>query len=196
MRTLVISLLLLLPPVPFAYAQDISFAEADALYQAGECARAAESYHRIVEATDNPDVRLRGLLRLGDCEFRGGPFGDRDGGGDTYPDAFYAQVLDHGYSPYLAEAYHKWRTATQVLRHGVSNFSEIPTRKYRARKQRVLKVIAAHLRSHPDDPTALAQQAALRQLPDIQRGRPYGSSVLTEMGSLWPEILREANLAE
>lgn len=182
-KTLVIALPLLLSVVPFAHAHNVSLTEADALYQAGAYAQAAEGYRRIVETTADPDTRLRGLLRLGDCAYLGGPVDDE------WADAFYAQVLDQGYSPYLAEAYRKWRAATQALWHGVSNFSDIPTEEYQTRKQRVLEVIAAYLRTVPDDPTALAQQDALRQLPDLQRGGPMGSSVLNEMGLLWPEVL-------
>ena len=181
-KTLVMGLALLLAAVPVAHAQDSSLAEVDALYEAGAYVQAVEGYRHVLAATAEAKTRAWCLLRLGDCWQHGEPFGDE------MADAFYAQALDQGYSPYLAEAYHKWRAATQMLWHGVSNFSEIPTEEYQARKQQVLAIIAAHLRTVPDDPTALAQQDALRQLPDIQRGGPMGSSVLNEMGLLWPEI--------
>ena len=194
MKTLLISLALCIPLAPFAQAQEGSLSNAEALYQAGDYARAAESYRDTMEATDDPGLRLRCLLRLGDCAYLGGPFEDKSE--DAYPDAFYAQVLDHGYSPYLAEAYRKWLATTQMYWHGVSNFSEIPTAKYHARKQQVLRVIGAHLKGYPDDPAALAQQAFLRQLPDIQRGGPMGSSVLNEMAMLWPEAMRRTSTKE
>lgn len=190
---LICSLLLVVAPLSAAASDDLpdpvkslaaltdSLADAEALYQAGAYVRAAESYRRLMETTDDSDTRRRGLLRLGDCAFLGGPMGDE------WADAFYAQVLDQGYSPYLAEAYRKWRAAMQALWHGVSNFSDIPTEEYQTRKQQTLEVIAAHLRTFPDDPTALAQQDALRQLPDFQRGGPMGSSVLNEMALLWSE---------
>ena len=180
-KTLVMVLPLLLSVVPLAHAQGVSFTQAVALYRAGQYLQAEKGYRSIVDATDNSDTRLRGLIRLGDCVNLGGPFDDE------WADTFYVQILDHGYSPYLAEAYSKWRTTTQMYWHGVSNLSEIPTDQYRARKQQVLEVIAAHLRIFPTDPTALAQQDALRQLPDFQRGGPMGSSVLNDMALLWPE---------
>lgn len=181
-KGLAISLALVIPVAPAVCTegQSSSDSDADALFAAGDYARAAEGYLHLIEKTGDPDARALSMLRLGDCCYRVGPFGDDS------PDVFYARVLDHGYSPYLTEAYWKWRTTTQMYWHGVSNLSEIPIRKYRARRRKVLRVITAHLKAHPGDPAALAQGVFLQRLPDIRRGGPMGSSVLNEMGMLWP----------
>jgi len=168
----------------WADASSEAWNQAEALYAAGQYPEALKAFSDLAEATKgDTEATARALTRMGDCIQVGGV----EGVGS--PDEAYALALEQGYSPYLAGAFCRWRAAFQAFHHGVSNFSEIPTAKYNARKERVLAVIAAYRALHPNDPVARSQHTFLRQLQDIIPGGPMGSSVLNEMALLWPEML-------
>lgn len=170
----------------WAKASPEAWDQTESLYATGEYAKALEGFGRLAEVAEgDAAVTARALMRMGDCIQVGGI---AEVGG---PDEAYAQALEQGYSPYLAEAFRKWRAAFQMFNHGVSNFSEIPNAEYNARKERVLATVRVFLTAHHDDSEARDQQALLEQLPDITPGGPMGSSVLNEMAMLWPEMLRD-----
>lgn len=106
-------------------------------------------------------------------------------------DTYYAQVLDQGYSPYLLQAFRKWRASYQGHHHGMTNrgmatFTE--NELYNRKKAEVLERIDNYLKDHPQDAPALAQREGLHQLADIAPGGPFGSSALDESAELWPEF--------
>ena len=109
-------------------------------------------------------------------------------------DTYYAQVLDQGYSPYLLQAFRKWRASYHSNHHGMTNAGGVPSvfapanEFYNSAKERILRVIEDRLKEHADDAVALAQREGLQQLADIAPGGPFGSSVLDESAELWPEF--------
>ena len=172
-------------------AQTDRLTDAEALYHAGHYTQAASVFQKLMAQTPNRDTQAFCLLRLGDCFWVGEWWPPSTAAEpDPSPDQYYDRVLTRGYSPYLAEAFEKWRAAYQAWWHGVSNGSEVPSAAYQAKRRAVLEVIAGYLASHPQDAVALAQQTALEQVPEIARGGPMGSTVLNHMGVLWPETLQ------
>lgn len=82
------------------------------------------------------------------------------------------------YSPDLASAYLCWRSEMQSGYFGSSNWSEIPNEQYNQVRFRTLAIVQAHLRTHPNDPVALAQKGVLLHLPSIHRGGLLGNDSL------------------
>ncbi len=162
--------------------------KAEALYQSKNYEQAAEVFSQVLANAKDADLRQQCLLRLGDCIQMGWLEGR--GTADTY----YAQVLEQGYSPYLLQAFRKWRAIYHENHYGMTNAGGDPSyfapanELYNSMKERVLQVIEEHLKQHPDDVVALAQQQGLRQLSDIEPGGPLGSSVLDESAELWPKF--------
>ena len=165
-----------------------SLNRAEALYQSKDYEGAAESFSQALANTDDADFRRQCLLRLGDCIQMGWLEGR--GTADTY----YAQVLEQGYSPYLLQAFRKWRASYHGNHYGMTNAGGDPSvfapanEFYNSAKERALRVIEGHLKEHPDDTLALAQREGFQQLADIVLGGPLGSSVLDESAELWPEF--------
>ncbi|MDP3722637.1 MAG: hypothetical protein Q8R91_03970 [Candidatus Omnitrophota bacterium] len=159
--------------------------KAEALYQSKAYEQAAEIFSNVLAGTEDADLRQQCLLRLGDCI----QMGWLEGRGTS--DTYYAQVLEQGYSPYLLQAFRKWRASYQEAHHGKTNrgmatFTE--NELYNRKKAEVLVRIDNYLKDHPQDAVAIAQRESLRQLADIAPGGPFGSSVLDESAELWPEF--------
>ena len=180
--------LLLVVTIP-AFAADASLpSEAEALYQSKEYDQAAKAFSQLVDTTTDTDLKQRCLLRIGDCI----QVGWLEGRGTS--DTYYAQVLAQGYSPYLLEAFRKWRASYHGNHHGMTNAGGDPAvfapanKFYNSVKERALRVIEDYLKEYPDDAVALAQRDGLQQRSDIEPGGPFGSSVLDESSDLWPEF--------
>lgn len=172
-----------------AHASEIpSLNKAEALYQSKDYEQAAEAFSQVLANSEDADLRQQCLLRLGDCI----QMGWLEGRGTS--DTYYAQVLEQGYSPYLLQAFRKWRASYHGNHYGMTNAGGRPSyfapanELYNSVKERVLQVIEDHLKEHPDDALALAQREGLRQLADIAPGGPFGSSVLDESADLWPKF--------
>lgn len=173
------------------YASEIpSLSRAEALYQSKDYEQAAEVFSQVLANAEDADFRRQCLLRLGDCI----QVGWLEGRGTS--DTYYAQALEQGYSPYLLQAFRKWRASYHGNHHGMTNAGGDPSifapanEFYNSIKERALQVIEGHLKEHPDDAVAIAQKQGLRQSSDIAPGGPFGSSVLDESAELWPEFAR------
>ncbi len=172
-----------------AYASETPlFSKAEALYQSKDYEQAAEAFSQVLANTEDANLRRQCLLRLGDCI----QVNWLEGRGTS--DTYYAQVLEQGYSPYLLQAFRKWRASYHGNHHGMTNAGGAPSvfapanEFYNSVKEQVLQIIDGHLKEHPDDAVALAQQQGLRQSSDIAPGGSFGSSVLDESAELWPEF--------
>lgn len=162
--------------------------KAEELYRSKDYEQAAGAFSQVLANTEDTDLKQQCLLRLGDCI----QMGWLEGRGTS--DVYYAQVLEQGYSPYLLQAFRKWRASYHENHYGMTNagwnlsYFAPGNKLYNSMKERVLQVIGGHLKKHPDDAIALAQQQGLRQLSDIEPGGPFGSSVLDESADLWPKF--------
>ena len=88
-------------------------------------------------------------------------------------------VLDtHQYSPVLFESFWKWRTLTQEIWYGMSNFSEIPHTRYEQKKRSVIETICGHIRNQPKDRWAAQQLRVLLALPRLGCAGPAGNDNL------------------
>lgn len=92
------------------------------------------------------------------------------------------------YSPVLYEAFYKWRTTTQEFHHGMSNLSEIPNKAYNETRWRVIKTTKKYVAEHPGDAWAKTQLDLLWNLPNIQRGGPFGNDNLVHWGMLYTAL--------
>ena len=158
--------------------------EAEKLYQSKEYGQAAKVFSQALANTDDADLRQQCVLRLGDCI----QVGWLEGWGTS--DSYFASVVDQGYSPYLLQAFRKWRASYQEVHHGKTNHGQttFPENEfYNQRKAVVLKWINDYLKDHPDDVAALAQRDGLEHLADIEAG-PLGTTILNEAAELWPEF--------
>ena len=169
-------------------AETPSLEEAERLYQSEQYKQAAVLYDQLLKNADDAATKQQRLIRMGDCV----QVGWLEGWGSA--DTYYQKVLEQGYSPYLFQAFRKWRASYHGNHYGMTNAGGDPSyfapanEFYSSVKERVLQVIEGHLKEHPDDTLALAQREGLQQLADIVPGGPFGSSVLDESADLWPEF--------
>jgi len=95
------------------------------------------------------------------------------------------------YSPVLFDAFLRWRTLTQGLEYGMSNFSKIPNWEYNKKRKRLIEIIKTYTKEHPDDIWARKQIKLLLFLPNISRGGLMGNSNLIFWGKLYLDMQRE-----
>lgn len=132
--------------------------KAEELYRSKDYEQAAEAFSQVLANTEDTDLKQQCLLRLGDCI----QMGWLEGRGTS--DTYYAQVLEQGYSPYLLQAFRKWRASYHENHYGMTNAGGNPSyfapgnELYNSKKKQVLGVIEGYLKEHPDDAVALAQQ--------------------------------------
>ena len=101
---------------------------------------------------------------------------------------YLEQIVNSGlYSPVLAMSYRKWRATIQSHDNGMSNFSRIPNAMYDAQRVKVLRVIARHLQTHPNDTWGADQFYDLLTLPCLHRGTDFGNSNLSEWAEAFPQ---------
>jgi hypothetical protein len=97
-----------------------------------------------------------------------------------------AEIIESGrYSPVLYEVFYKWRTTEQQFNHGMSNMSAIPNKDYNEKRRQVIQTIKKYLADNPADAWARTQLDLLWDLPNIQRGGPYGNDNLIHWGMLY-----------
>ncbi len=90
-----------------------------------------------------------------------------------------------GYSPDLAEVYWKWRTLTQLVRHGSGNDVDIPNWDYNEARWGVLQKIREYQKLFPKDEWAPEQAWSVLDVLNINRGRDETSYALTDRDALY-----------
>ena len=100
-----------------------------------------------------------------------------------------SNILDSNvYLPILYYVFLKWRTMEQSYNYGMSNYSEIPNEMYNRKRWHIVQLIKEYLHSNPDDKWAQTQIFLLLDLPNINRGTPYGNTNLLYWGKLYTDI--------
>ena len=103
-----------------------------------------------------------------------------------------SEIIDKGrYSPVLYEAFDRWRTSEQSFYHGMSNMSEIPNKEYNNKRWKIVQTIKRYLKSNPNDTWAKTQIVLLLDLPNIQRGGPFGNDNIEHWGMLYSDIIKK-----
>lgn len=106
--------------------------------------------------------------------------------------ALLTEIIEGGrYSPVLYEAFYKWRTTEQQHDHGMSNMSAIPNKEYNEKRWQVIQTVKKYLAENPGDAWARMQLDLLWDLPNIQRGGPFGNDNLNHWGILYGNITKE-----
>ena len=90
-----------------------------------------------------------------------------------------------GYSPDLAEVYWKWRTLTQLVRHGSGNVVDIPNWDYNEARWKVLQKIREYQKLYPKDEWAPEQAWAVLDVLNINRGAQETNYALTDRDALY-----------
>ncbi|MFQ5835615.1 MAG: hypothetical protein ACE5HR_06810, partial [bacterium] len=85
----------------------------------------------------------------------------------------------------LFDAFLRWRTLTQSLEYGMSNFSRIPNWEYNKKRKRLIEIIKTYAKEHPDDIWARKQIKLLLSLPNISRGALMGNYNLMFLADLY-----------
>ena len=102
-------------------------------------------------------------------------------------------VESNSYSPILYEAFYKWRTIEQQYNHGMSNMSAIPNKEYNVKRWQMIQTVKKYLLKNPTDKWAQTQIDLLWDLPNIQRGGPYGNDNLIHWGILYTDLESKKN---
>ncbi len=133
------------------------------------------------------------LLNISDCIVKA--FYGSDGGiSDVQnPEEKGKDILEgiinaNDYSPVLFDAFLRWRTLTQSLEYGMSNFSKIPNWEYNKKRKNLLEIIKIYAKEHPNDTWAERQIELLLFFPNVERGGFGGNSNLTLWGGLYFKI--------
>ena len=92
------------------------------------------------------------------------------------------------YSPVLFDAFLRWRTLTQSLEYGMSNFSKIPNWEYNKKRKRLIEIIKTYTKEHLDDIWARKQIKLLLSLANISRGGLMGNYNLSFWASLYLDM--------
>lgn len=100
-------------------------------------------------------------------------------------DIFEGIVNGNDYSPVLFDAFLRWRTLTQSLEYGMSNFSKIPNWEYNKKRKRLIEIIKTYAKEHPDDIWPREQIQLLLSLPNILRGALMGNYNLMFLADLY-----------
>jgi len=94
-------------------------------------------------------------------------------------------VNGNDYSPVLFDVFLRWRTLTQSLEYGMSNFSKIPNWEYNKKRKRLIEIIKTYAKEHPDDIWPRKQIELLLFLPNISRGALMGNYNLMFLADLY-----------
>jgi hypothetical protein len=105
----------------------------------------------------------------------------------------YYDVLDgEVISPFMFEAYMKWRALHQDYNHGASNMSVIPNKMYNEQRWRAVNKIKKYLKQHPDDIRVGAQVDLFLMYHNITRGGAFGNNNIRDRARLfWPELFKD-----
>ncbi len=95
-------------------------------------------------------------------------------------------INKNSYSPFLFEAWRKWRAATQ-MEYGASKTSEIPNDLYDEKRAKLLKVILVYLNKNQSDTWAYIQFFDFNEYEIIHRfgDYPYGNQSAIERQELF-----------
>lgn len=134
------------------------------------------------------------LIRMSDCIARNKT--DLDTGSGLYPEeealGFLRKIIDGDmYSPFLYEAYVKWRVNYQSVNHGFSNMSEIPNKMYNEKRWAMIGHIKNYLRNNYGDGYARAQVIWILLHPNISRDANYGNSGMAEWAMYYTDIFED-----
>ena len=152
----------------------------------------------------NKDFKYCVLLRLSDCLlFSGSEVADKidelvseseDEMGSSFDQGLVmlTEIINaKKYLPVLYETYYKWRTAQQYYYGGASNMSVIPNDEYNAKRWEVLRILQNYLKDYPKEKWARIQIMLLLDLPNINRGGPYGNTNMMHWAALYSDILNK-----
>jgi len=136
------------------------------------------------------------LLNISDCIVKALYGSDGEISGVQNPEEKGKDILEgiinaNDYSPVLFDAFLRWRTLTQSLEYGMSNFSKIPNWEYNKKRKKLIEIIKTYAKEHPDDTWAERQIELLLILPNIERGGLFGNSNLTFWAGLYSKINEE-----
>ena len=136
------------------------------------------------------------LLNISDCIVKAlyGSDGEISGAPDPEEkgkDIVEGIISANDYSPVLFDAFLRWRTLTQSLEYGMSNFSKIPNWEYNKKRKKLIEITKTYAKEHPDDTWAERQIELLLFFPNIERGGFMGNSNLTLWGGLYSRINEE-----
>ena len=98
------------------------------------------------------------------------------------------EIFAKEYSPLFLEFFIRWRTITQEMDHGMSNWSSIPNWEYNLKRRMLIDKVKAHVSKNPNDSWAHLQLQRLIDLDNIQRGGPYGNDNLNYIGGLYMDL--------
>lgn len=133
------------------------------------------------------------LLNISDCIVKA-LYGSEGGISDVQnPEEKGKDILEgiinaNDYSPVLFDAFLRWRTLSQSIEYGMSNFSKIPNWEYNEERKNLIGIIKTYTKEHPDDTWAERQIKLLLFLPNIERGGLFGNSNLTFWAGLYSKI--------
>ena len=100
------------------------------------------------------------------------------------------------YSPLFLEFFVRWRTITQEMDHGMSNWSSIPNWEYNLKRKKLIKKITAHADKNPADAWARLQCRRLIDLDNIQRGTLYGNDNIHYIGRLYMDLKDKSSVKD
>jgi len=91
-----------------------------------------------------------------------------------------AGIIDsQSYCPVLYDAFIHYRTQTQALKYGMSNYSDIPNWDYNLMRWNAIQTIRRYLIEKPEDMWAQHQANELLTLPNIGCGGSFGNDNIT-----------------
>ena len=133
------------------------------------------------------------LLNISDCIVKAsygsdGGLSDLQNPEEKGKDILEGIINANDYSPVLFDIFLRWRTLTQTLEHGMSNFSKIPNWEYNKKRKNLIEIIETYAKEHPDDTWAERQIELLLFVPNIERGGPFGNSNLIIWAGLYSKI--------
>lgn len=180
------------------------YKESVALIEGRKFTKAYDILKLLEDKYKNKDFRYCVLLRLSDCLlFSGSKVAEKIDELVSESDDEMVSSFDQGllmlievinakkYLPVLYETYYKWRTSQQYYYGGASNMSVIPNDEYNTKRWEVLRVLQGHLKKYPQERWARIQTMLLLDLPNINRGGPYGNTNMMHWAQLYTDILNK-----
>lgn len=174
------------------YQETLGLLEKERYGDAYDVLKALETGVEGIEALSMVQLRLSDALLMMDAEMAEGIRLSVLEASDEGLRLLEAIVAGDEYSPGLYEAFYKWRTTMQSMRHGMSNYSPIPNTEYNKRRWEVIRRVRGYAVEHPDDRWAQAQANLLWNLPNILRGGPMGNDNLMHWGVLYGSLRNQA----
>jgi len=170
------------------YNRALGFMEQDEFEKAYDVLQKLRSKYSGVSAIESSI-----LLNISDCIVKGSYGSDGEISDLRNPEEKGKDILEgiinaNDYSPVLFDAFLRWRTLTQSLEYGMSNFSKIPNWEYNKKRKKLIEITKIYAKEHPGDTWAERQIELLLFFPNIERGGPFGNSNLTFWAGLYSKI--------